>query len=481
MDNEFYFGIDFGTTCSAAVGNFKSRANTYNQVVAATSDNTPIPSIVAIDRNTGEVYSGQDAWEKKETLGETCVLFRSIKTIIDKNRIYKIAGREWTPIDIASEIFKNMKDTMSVQNQVDISKATVAIPIGFSASKRDCLREAAQKAGIEITKFISEPTAAFYANQKMLRSANIILVFDWGGGTLDVTILENDGGKVSEIATCGMDKAGDFIDDRFAKKIHNKIAMEKGRPDIAFDDIPPDRQDDLRVRAERAKRDFAQDDVVRFNLFNYGELGTIGRVELTREWFESIIDDILEDAMKCVKKTLSDSGFGIANIDRVLMVGGSSKLHSIITKMESWFVDKVYIPEDTSWNVGEGAAYLERSKGKFYSNQSVGIYLSNGEYLELLSKDTELENWKKRSAFYLVEDVPEAHLVFGGSKDILEDYTHNAMLKLDTFNFRYERIWLTATVDNNNIFKVVAGSQAMPAHRGKVWQYEKLKTYYKLD
>lgn len=187
---KYYFGIDFGTTNSATVGyvvmDQKPEAVKYGD-----EEGRPIPSVVAIDKTAGAVFTGRDAWDKKMELSESCEYISSVKTILDSEQIKTIAGCEWTAVDVASEVFKYLKANVHNRTGIDMEEATVAIPVGFSASKRAKLREAAKKAGIHISSFISEPTAAFFANYNELKSSSVVAIFDWGGGTLDVSILQH--------------------------------------------------------------------------------------------------------------------------------------------------------------------------------------------------------------------------------------------------------------------------------------------------
>ena len=175
-----YFGIDFGTTSSATVGyslaNKKAECFFYGD-----SEGRPIPSVIAIDKNNGEIFTGREAWDKKMELSESCEYIPSIKTLIDSDVNKEIAGKLWTPVYMAESLFKTLKESVRNRTAIDMEEATVAIPIGFSAKKREKLREAGRRAGIRITSFVSEPTAAFFANYEDLKSSSIVAVFDWGG------------------------------------------------------------------------------------------------------------------------------------------------------------------------------------------------------------------------------------------------------------------------------------------------------------
>ncbi len=472
-----FFGIDFGTTTSATVGyvvkNQKPEGIQYGD-----EEGRPIPSVVAIDKVTGEVYTGRLAWEKKMELSETCVYLSSVKTILDSEEKRIIAGREWSAVDIAAEVFRALKDTVMEQIGRTMEEATVAIPIGFSSEKRIRLRQAAENAGIRIRSFISEPTAAFFANYNELKSASIVAIFDWGGGTLDVSILRHLNGKVSELATTGRDRAGDYIDQKIAQRIHAKIARKKGK-EIAFSDMPSSAQDMMRVRAERAKRMLSDDDTATIAINAYGPYGAC-RETLEYDWFSDIVAPEVDMAIKCLEEAIHQSGVGGANIDRIVMVGGSSNLRPLLDKMEEKYGDKLFFPDETMWNVGQGAAMLAMAPGGYYSNQSIGIVLSDQSYYELLAPDTPIDGWHTACSFGIVDSGQEARFVFGGSPDIESSSEKYKTLSVPAYRFLQEQIRLKASVDANMIFTVVAGSNMRPDEFQRLWEYTRLKCYYKL-
>lgn len=474
---KYYFGIDFGTTNSATVG-YVVMDEKPEMVKYGDEEGRPIPSVVAIDRTTGNVFTGRDAWDKKMELSESCEYIPSVKTILDTEQVKTIAGREWTAVDVASEVFKQLKANVKNRTGIDMEEATVAIPVGFSASKRAKLREAAEKAGIRVRSFISEPTAAFFANYNELKSSSIVAVFDWGGGTLDVSVLQHINGKVYELATVGKDVAGDYIDSKIAKRIHAKIARKKGI-EIAFEDMPSSAQDMMRVRAERAKRMLGDDDTATISINNYGAFGAC-RETLEYDWFADIVDPEVTMAMGCLEEAIHQSGVGLANIDRIVMVGGSSNLRPLLEKMDEKYGDKLFFPEETMWNVAQGAAMLAMTPGDFYSSQSIGIVLSDDAYYEILKPDTPVQGWEHTCHFGIVDSSKEARFVFGGSPDIETSPERFKTLSVPAYRFLQEQIVLKATIDPNMVFTVIAGSNMQPSEFRRLWEYTQLKCYYKL-
>lgn len=474
---KYYFGIDFGTTNSATVG-YVVMDEKPEMVKYGDEEGRPIPSVVAIDRTTGNVFTGRDAWDKKMELSESCEYIPSVKTILDTEQVKTIAGREWTAVDVASEVFKQLKANVKNRTGIDMEEATVAIPVGFSASKRGKLREAAEKAGIRVRSFISEPTAAFFANYNELKSSSIVAVFDWGGGTLDVSVLQHINGKVYELATVGKDVAGDYIDSKIAKRIHAKIARKKGI-EIAFEDMPSSAQDMMRVRAERAKRMLGDDDTATISINNYGAFGAC-RETLEYDWFADIVDPEVTMAMGCLEEAIHQSGVGLANIDRIVMVGGSSNLRPLLEKMDEKYGDKLFFPEETMWNVAQGAAMLAMTPGDFYSSQSIGIVLSDDAYYEILKPDTPVQGWEHTCHFGIVDSSKEVRFVFGGSPDIEASPERFKTLSVPAYRFLQEQIVLKATIDPNMVFTVIAGSNMQPSEFRRLWEYTQLKCYYKL-
>ena len=160
-----YFGIDFGTTNSAVVAIASVNGEKVGDSTPIGNEGSkryPMPSYVAIDRKTGEVSTGLKA-KKSITDYKKYEIFSSIKTVIDEEKVCEIAGKTWTPIDIAAELFKALKENVRnrSEGQMELNEAVVAVPAEFSPEKKNCVRKAALKAGIKITMFISEPTAAY--------------------------------------------------------------------------------------------------------------------------------------------------------------------------------------------------------------------------------------------------------------------------------------------------------------------------------
>jgi len=470
-----WFGIDFGTTNCATVGRIPGNEDSpIEEIQYGDEEGRPYPSVVAIDKNTGEVYTGREAWSKKVALSESCEYIPSIKTVISENITYKIAGKKWTPVDIAAELFKALRKNVLSQSRLEMNEAVVAVPVGFSAQKRANVRAAAEKAGIKVSSFISEPTAAYFTNYREISSASNIAVFDWGGGTLDVCILQNRNGEIAELAKGGMNVAGDAIDLKIAERLHTKIARRHGK-ESSFNDMPSTSRDMLLVRAERAKCALSDEDMATVSLNNYGEYGAC-RESMDYDWFVDIIDPEVTAAINCLKKAIDESEIGMANIDRVLMVGGSSNLRPLIERMQIIFGDKLYFPDDVMWNVAQGASQLAETPGEYFSNQNLGIVLSDGNHFNLLKSGEPLKSWKKECTLGIVDNARQAKFIFTGSSEL--DQLSDRVLMMPVYGFLQEELKLRAFIDEDLVFNAVVTSSMGTSRRA--WNYSGLRFYYRI-
>jgi molecular chaperone DnaK len=474
---KYYFGIDFGTTNVAAVC-LISLGGELDEIKYQDAEGRPFPAVVAIDKNTGAVYRGREAKDNYFELSESCEYITSIKTILDDpDWEIEIQNKYWHPVDIAAEIFKSVKN-FAKERDIELNRAVVSIPVGFSARKRQVLREAAKLAGIHIDNLVSEPTAAYFANKGELKDASNIVIFDWGGGTLDVSVLQNENGKISELSSSGVNKAGDFIDKRIAREIHKKIIRKKDVK-TSFEEMPLAATEILRMRSERAKRSLSEDDDAIISLNNYGVYGACREI-LDYDFFSVIIEPIIEEAINCLDKAIIESKIPIGNIDRIVMVGGSSNLRPLQEKLVSKYGDKLYFPEETMWNVGQGAAWLAKHSGDYYTNQTIGLLLSDGSFFPLLHPDTKLKDTEQTCHFGIVDTNEAARLIFSGTPDIDNSTDKFKVITLPAYKFLEEQIILTSKVDEDLVFVVKAKSNSQTEDFSRYWEYTMLKCYFML-
>lgn len=473
-----WYGIDFGTTNSAASSMTGDTKETVRQINYGDDEGRPFPSLVAINKHTGKVITGREAKTRRNELEGEYVYFSSIKSIIANDVSFEIAGKKWTPIDITAEIFKGLKD--KIGRERPCNESIVAVPVGFTADKKRNLREAARRAGIEIKMFVSEPTAAYCSNYAALRSYHHVAVFDWGGGTLDVAILEIEGGRVYELATEGMQIAGDDIDMKLARKMHLEFCKQKGIAK-SFEEIDVVSKDILIGRCEDAKIELSDDeDYARINLVSYDELGTVRGV-IEYDQFKELIEPEVDRAMFCLKSAIEKSGLNSANIDCILCVGGSSKLRPLKERLiDEYGEDMLYYPKMVMWDIAKGASLISMSAGNYGLNQDMGIMLSDGEFYTLLNKGQPLPCKEKTISVALVTDEKFAKLVFTDSKDErLRSFVQN--VKVPAGGFYEEQFILSCFIDDDNLFRLKVQSSRFMKTILHTWTYDRLKVFYDLE
>lgn len=467
-----WFGIDFGTTNSSAAGIVDTGVGT--EIIRYGDDfGGPFPSVVAIDRNTGEVYHGRRAWEKKRELTEHCEVISSVKNWLGTEKTWMIAGETWTPEKVAAEILNGLKHQISSRHGFEITEAMVSVPVGFTLEKRRALKEAARKASIDVKGFVSESTSAFFRNYKHVSHCMKSVVFDWGGGTLDISVILNKGGKVYELATSGLKLGGDDIDVKFAQWLHNKIIKDK-QVKKSFEEMLPKYQDMLLVKAERAKRELSEADSTLVTMNNYGEYGVV-RANVDIDAFTLLIEPEVDSAIECLEKTVKEAGMSMQEIESVIMAGGSSNLRPLLDKIDSRWGDKVFYPEDSVWNVAEGAALLSKSPGSTKLNQDIGLLMSDDTFYPLFKKGDSIQSCRIGPLhFGVVDDARNAVFSFSDRTKVI-DYVN-----VPVYGFYDELVEFKAQIDEYMVFASEMKSSHKPGDAPKYIEYPGLTFYYEL-
>lgn len=471
------FGIDFGTTCSAVSGCVTAGSQMHITHYGEKSGR-PVPSAVAVNSDDGRFVIGYEAWMRSAELGSLWTYIPSIKRLLGTDWTFSTPQGLLEPVDIAGLLFNKLQSLTRDRTGLSIQNAVVAIPIGFDTAKRRQLREAAGIAGIQISSFVSEPTAAFFANYDRLKNAHQIAVFDWGGGTLDVSILRHEDGAIFEEATVGLEKAGNDIDELLARRVHDILCSQRDAH-IAFEEMEPHARDLLRTRCEEAKRAFSTCDTAPVHLNCYGSLGPC-RTMLDYNMFSELISSLVEEAVQCLILAARDAGLDPGALDCVLMTGGSSNLRPIRNRLQQELTARLVFPDESVWNVSDGAAALATSPGIYRSNQKLGIRLSDNSYFGLLHEGDSLDGWRQSYTFGLVDGTEQARIVFTGSQDIDNDELRHITLPFPAYNFMQEMLRLDAEVDDDHVFRVTATSTMRPDRIRRVWEYTRLKRYYEI-
>jgi len=284
------------------------------------------PSIVAFSK-TGERLVGQVAKRQAITNPERTVI--SIKRDMGTDRRVKIDDKNYTPQEISAMILQKLKADAEAYLGESVTQAVITVPAYFSDSQRQATKDAGKIAGLEVLRIINEPTAAALAYGLDKEKDQKILVFDLGGGTFDVSILEIGDGVFEVLATSGNNRlGGDDFDQHIIDWLADNFKMDTGI-DLRTDKMAMQR---LKEAAEKAKIELSGVTQTSINLPFITADATGPRhldMTLTRAKFEELTADLVEKTMGPTRQALSDAGLTPNDIDKVLLVGGSTRIPAV--------------------------------------------------------------------------------------------------------------------------------------------------------
>ncbi|MBR2388842.1 MAG: molecular chaperone DnaK [Clostridia bacterium] len=315
-------GIDLGTT-NSCVAVFEGGEPI---VIPNPEGARTTPSVVAFSK-TGERMVGQVAKRQAITNPDKTVI--SIKREMGSATKKNLDGKEYTPQEISAMILQKLKADAEAYLGTPVTQAVITVPAYFSDAQRQATKDAGKIAGLEVLRIINEPTAAALAFGMDKETDQKIMVFDLGGGTFDVSILEISDGVFEVLATAGNNKlGGDDFDQRIINWIVEKFKAENN-VDLSTDKIVMQR---LKEAAEKAKIELSGMTTTNINL-PYLTATAAGPLHfdatLTRAEFERITADLVEATMAPTKRALADSGLSASQIDKVLLVGGSTRIPAV--------------------------------------------------------------------------------------------------------------------------------------------------------
>jgi molecular chaperone DnaK len=314
-------GIDLGTTNSVVA----VLEGGEPSVVANAEGNRTTPSIVAFKGN--ETLVGELA--KRQAITNPDNTIRSIKRHIGTNWKETFEGKEYTPQEISARILQKLKKDAESYLGEDVTEAVITVPAYFNDAERQATKEAGKIAGLNVLRIINEPTAASLAYGLENNEDQKILVFDLGGGTFDVSVLEISEGVFEVKSTSGDSKlGGDDWDQRVMDWLIEKFKSSTGI-DISNDKMAIQR---IKEGAEKAKIELSSTSETEINLpfITANDSGPQHLLEkLSRSEFEKITADLVERTKSPVENALSDAGLNYSDIDHVILVGGSTRMPAV--------------------------------------------------------------------------------------------------------------------------------------------------------
>ena len=320
-------GIDLGTTNSCVAVMEGGKAT----VVTNTEGSRTTPSVVAFTKN-GERLVGEPA--KRQAVTNADRTISSIKRHMGSDYRVEIDGKKYSPQEISAMILQKLKADAENYLGEKVTEAVITVPAYFNDAQRQATKDAGKIAGLDVKRIINEPTAAALAYGLDNDKEQKIMVYDLGGGTFDVSIIEIGDGVIEVLATNGDNRlGGDDFDKRITDYMIEDFKSKEGI-DLSNDKMALQR---LREAAEKAKKELSSSTTTNINLpfITANETGPKHfEMDLTRAKFDELTHDLVERTAAPVQNALRDAGLTAADLSKVLLVGGSTRMLSVQEKVK---------------------------------------------------------------------------------------------------------------------------------------------------
>ena len=456
-------GIDLGTTnsCVAVMEGGKA------VVIPNAEGARTTPSVVGFSK-TGERLVGQTA--KRQAIANPDRTISSIKRHMGTDYKVEIDGKKYTPQEISAMILQKLKTDAEAYLGQPVTEAVITVPAYFTDSQRQATKDAGQIAGLNVKRIINEPTAAALSYGIDKEEDQRVMVYDLGGGTFDVSIIEMGDGVQQVLATAGNNRlGGDDFDQRIIDWLVSEFKKTEGI-DLSSDKMTVQR---LKDAAEKAKIELSSTTTTNINIPFIAVDANGGPkhldINLTVAKFNELTKDLVDATMGPVQQALSDSGLSPSELNKVLMVGGSSRIPAVQEAVRSKLGKEPFKGINPDECVALGAAYQGGVLGGDVKDGlllldvtplSLGLETMGGVCTKIIERNTTIPT-KKSQIFSTAADNQSAVdiVVLQGEREFARDNKQLGTFRLDGIAPAprgIPQIEVTFDIDQNGIVHVTA-------------------------